>query len=677
MRSIKNFSILALTVLIIYNPSIASAAEDAKWLISTDPVDPSLSPEATELVLGVNYATDPAGTGAPGFGIKTFWDGSLLKRTKYARNQELGGFYVGSSEQADTDDLDNDPKTTMFRVVSWIGGSGEDENGDSVAIPWPEIEFAEGVKLFDLTFDRVDAAFVGKTTVNFVLDSATGFVNDPSSVDVIFKDDETPPVVTLDADSVSVEAGFPLTTEDNTPALADFIATITVTDNKDTLTTDSLDAFVLKDGELVAAPEGFAPGTYEITFIASDSSGNESEGVVVSLTVTDTTKPILSGVANVALSAVTKDGAPSAGILAATALDSVDGQVAVAYSVGGADVGDNFPLGETTVTVKAADNAGNMAEGTLVVTVSDTTNPVIVSAAGVALEADGELGYGGSSASIIAAIGVSDNVDDAPVVTLGASVPEVLPFGVTQVAVVVTDAAGNATEGTVPVTVADTTKPEFSGANLLVLTVDAADEVVASDDARVTTWLAGVTATDIVDGATDVTNSDLPSTFAVGEVVITFTSVDSRGNEATAEVTVLVTVGPAVTVADAITVVSLDGAAVPASQTQIAAFIAAASATDFSGAVLDVTNDAPDTFAIGDTLVTFSAVDADDRQGQNSSTVTVVAASAENDTDNDGMDDLFEVDNGLDPNADDAEADADGDGRSNLDEYLEGIQILM
>ena len=257
------------------------------------------------------------------------------------------------------------------------------------------------------------------------------------------------------------------------------------------------------------------------------------------------------------------------------------------------------------------------------------------------MEADGELGYGGSSASIIAAIGVSDNVDDAPVVTLGASVPEVLPFGVTQVAVVVTDAAGNATEGTVPVTVADTTKPEFSGANLLVLTVNAADEVVASDDARVTTWLAGVTAMDIVDGATDVTNSDLPSTFAVGEVVITFTSVDSRGNEATAEVTVLVTVVPAVTVADAITVVSLDGAAVPASQTQIAAFIAAASATDFSGAVLDVTNDAPDTFAIGDTLVTFSAVDADDRQGQNSSTVTVVAASAENDTDNDGMDDLF------------------------------------
>ena len=47
--------------------------------------------------------------------------------------------------------------------------------------------------------------------------------------------------------------------------------------------------------------------------------------------------------------------------------------------------------------------------------------------------------------------------------------------------------------------------------------------------------------------------------------------------------------------------------------------------------------------------MTFTAVDSDDRQGQRSSTVTVVAPAEENDTDNDGMDDLFEVNNGLDP----------------------------
>ena len=60
---------------------------------------------------------------------------------------------------------------------------------------------------------------------------------------------------------------------------------------------------------------------------------------------------------------------------------------------------------------------------------TDQTKPVIVSAAGVELEATGELGYAGSTDSIIAAILVSDNVDAAPVVTIGAGVPDVLPFG--------------------------------------------------------------------------------------------------------------------------------------------------------------------------------------------------------------------------------------------------------
>ena len=232
MVSIRKYTSIELSVLLLLGTSIA-LAEDTKWLITTEPVEPVFSPDATEIVLGVNYATDPASTPAPGFGIKAFWDGSLLKRTKYSRNQDLGGFYVGSSEQEDTDDLDNDPKTTMFRVVSWIGGSDEDDDGNPVAKPWPEIDFSEGVNLFDLTFDRANASFIGKTTVNFVLDSATGFINDSSSVEIIFKDDEIKPTITLAESSVTIEAQGPLTDEDNSPELTDYNATITVEDNKD------------------------------------------------------------------------------------------------------------------------------------------------------------------------------------------------------------------------------------------------------------------------------------------------------------------------------------------------------------------------------------------------------------------------------------------------------------
>ena len=652
---------------------MASAAVADNQIITVSPAEPAFGESDESVTFSVVYATDPENTGVPGFGLKMYFNSAVLEGKALNVNPDIGGQQTGPSVQADSADGDNDTSTDKVVVVAWIENTKQEGFGDTVSVPWPEVEdFTGGVSIIDVTFGRADTTFTGKSQINFILSTAAGFDAKADSFDIVFKDDETAPVVTLGDSSVTIEAVGPLTSEDSSTAFADFIKTITVSDNKDTLTTDNLDAFISQDGALVAAPEGFAPGTYEITLIASDSSGNKSEGVVVTLTVTDTTKPVLSGVANVALSAVTKDGAPSAGILAATALDSVDGQVAVAYSVGGADLGANFPLGETTVTVKAADAAGNMAEGSLVVTVTDTNSPIIASTAPVSLEADGATGYAGSKDAILSAVSATDNVDDAPMVTLSNDSLGDLPLGTTQVDVMVKDAAGNSTEAAVAVTVVDTTKPTITVSNL-VLTVDSADEVIFSSDARVSDWVTSVTATDIVDGTTAVASSVLPENFAVGDpVVITFTSTDDAGNAATAEGSVILTVGPAVSVAEAITVVSLDGAALPATQAQIAAFIAAATATDFAGSVLTVTNDAPDSYPVGVTVVTFSAVDADDRQGQRSSTVTVVAPAEENDTDQDGMDDLFEVNNGLDPNANDAAGDADGDGRSNLDEYKEG-----
>ena len=652
---------------------MASAAVADNQIITVSPAEPAFGESDESVTFSVVYATDPENTGVPGFGLKMYFNSAVLEGKALNVNPDIGGQQTGPSVQADSADGDNDTSTDKVVVVAWIENTKQEGFGDTVSVPWPEVEdFTGGVSIIDVTFGRADTTFTGKSQINFILSTAAGFDAKADSFDIVFKDDETAPVVTLGDSSVTIEAVGPLTSEDSSTAFADFIKTITVSDNKDTLTTDNLDAFISQDGALVAAPEGFAPGTYEITLIASDSSGNKSEGVVVTLTVTDTTKPVLSGVANVALSAVTKDGAPSAGILAATALDSVDGQVAVAYSVGGADLGANFPLGETTVTVKAADAAGNMAEGSLVVTVTDTNSPIIASTAPVSLEADGATGYAGSKDAILSAVSATDNVDDAPMVTLSNDSLGDLPLGTTQVDVMVKDAAGNSTEAAVAVTVVDTTKPTITVSNL-VLTVDSADEVIFSSDARVSDWVTSVTATDIVDGTTAVASSVLPENFAVGDpVVITFTSTDDAGNAATAEGSVILTVGPAVSVAEAITVVSLDGAALPATQAQIAAFIAAATATDFAGSVLTVTNDAPESYPVGVTVVTFSAVDADDRQGQRSSTVTVVAPAEENDTDQDGMDDLFEVNNGLDPNANDAAGDADGDGRSNLDEYKEG-----
>jgi len=575
-------------------------------------------------------------------------------------NSEVSGFLIGIQDKEDSSNEDGDASTDRYVLVAYAATGADQFPGEDTEFP---------VKLLSQNFKKVDSAFEGATKITFVAGPASGnTAKVPQNFSVRFKGDEIKPTITLAESSVTIEAQGPLTDEDNSQELTDYIATITVEDNKDDLTTDDIEvSLITKDGEEVADDNGFAPGTYEVTLVVKDSSQNESDPVVLTLTVVDTTAPLLSGVSDVTLAALNAEGIVSAGQLAISADDLVDGPIEFILTVDG-ETPSSYPLGETVVTVTATDKSGNTSTETLTVTVTDQTPPVISSSL-VTLEANGEVGFAGT-AGIIAAITVLDNVDLAPAVTIVGK--DVLSFVDTSVTVVAEDAAGNKTEGVVPVTVVDTTAPEFSGANQLILTVDAEDEVVAATDKRVTDWLTGVTATDLVDGDVEVTNSALPAQFAFGEEEITFTATDARNNTATKVVTVLVAVGPSVTVPDPILVVSLDGEPLPVSQTQIAAFIAEATAQDFSGSALEVSNDAPDPFPLGETVVTFTAVDAEAREGQNISSVTVIAPSAENDTDKDGMDDQFEVDNQLDPNVDDADEDADGDGRSNLDEYLEG-----
>ena len=658
MRNIQNpFTRIGRSALVALSTiAIALSAQAAEQKITGSPANIDVKAGATDITVELVYSvTDNQQT--TGASAKIFYDSKSLVFKSLAKAEDLPTPIAVTSEPGseslDTGNLDGDDTTDSFANIAYSDFGGE----------FPDAELlSDGSTLFaTVVFDLAETAEEDTVTkINFRGDTAAGFDFASESTTITIKGDEEPPVFTVANDAITIEAEG-VTTSADSEQLTAFIEGVVATDNIQGDISDDIEASV----------DAFPLGETVVTLTVADKSRNEAT-TTVTITVVDTTAPLLSGVSDVTLAAVNAEGIASAGQLAISADDLVDGPIEVILTVGGEPLPSSYPLGPTVVTVTATDKSGNTSTETLTVTVTDQTKPTIVSAAGVSLEATGELGYAGTSDSITAAILVSDNVDPAPVVTIGAGVPDVLPFGITQVSVVVTDAAGNTEEGVVPVTVADTTAPEFSGANQLILTVDTEDEVVSSTDKRVTDWLAGVTATDLVDGDVAVTNTALPAQFAFGEVEITFTATDTRNNTATKVVTVLVAVGPSVTVPDPILVVSLDGEPLPASQTQIAAFIAAATAQDFSGNSLEVTNDAPDTFPLEETVVTFKAVDADDREGQNLSSVTVIAPSAENDTDKDGMNDQFEVDNQLDPNVDDADEDADGDGRSNLDEYLEG-----
>lgn len=216
----------------------------------------------------------------------------------------------------------------------------------------------------------------------------------------------------------------------------------------------------------------------------------------------------------------------------------------------------------------------------------------------------------------------------------------------------------------------DEVLPELSNVpeTLMVSVTD--DNGAPATESSIKSFLEGVTASDNIDG--DITSSitnDAPSTFPNGDTTVTFTVTDSSGNVATASTVVSVVKGPKITVGDSITWVSADSSSVLGTNAVISALIGGATGVDFSGNAVDVTNDAPSEFPLGATTVTFSATDSDGRAGSASVVITIVAPLASGDADSDGMDDLFEVNNSLDPNVDDASGDPDGDGLNNLGEY--------
>jgi uncharacterized repeat protein (TIGR01451 family) len=195
------------------------------------------------------------------------------------------------------------------------------------------------------------------------------------------------------------------------------------------------------------------PGSYTITYTASDPSGHAAAPVTRTVTVVDTTKPVISGVADV--SVTTGAGATSCSAVVSdaqlgtiTASDSCGGPLSVARS--GVPAGNVFPVGSTTVIYTATDPSGNVATKTQTVTVADNTPPTISVPADIVVSLPLN--------SMATTVPVSYNVtaaDNCTLASLNVSPASGSSFstGVTTVTATATDAAGNVTTSTFKVTV--------------------------------------------------------------------------------------------------------------------------------------------------------------------------------------------------------------------------------
>jgi hypothetical protein len=194
---------------------------------------------------------------------------------------------------------------------------------------------------------------LGTTIVNATAHDAAG--NIATGKFSVTVRDTTPPVLTLPADLI-VEATGP------SGAVATFSASAA-----DLVSGNVPVSFSQASGTV------FPLGTTTVTVSATDAAGNSVSGTFT-VTVRDTTPPVLTLPANLVLEATSPNGAVAT--FSATAYDIVSGSLTVSLSP---ISGTTFPLGTTTVNASAQDTAGNVTTGSFTVTVRDTTAPTISS----------------------------------------------------------------------------------------------------------------------------------------------------------------------------------------------------------------------------------------------------------------------------------------------------------
>jgi hypothetical protein len=436
--------------------------------------------------------------------------------------------------------LFTDADSNDIHTATWTWGDGTTSTGTITA--------ATGTVSGTHTY-----AHAGNYSGSLALTDATGTTVTKTFSVTVGGGDSTAPVISLSG-NVTAEA----------TSAAGAVVTFAVT------ATDDTDGSVA----VTTAPASgsvFALGTTTVTATARDAAGNVATKTF-SVTVADTTAPVIT-----AQAVVTAEATSTAGAVVTFAPTATDlaGAVTVTTSLAS---GSTFPVGTTTVTTTATDTAGNTATATFVVTVTDTTKPVLSEPAAVTAEATSAAG-----ATVTFAATATDNV--GATVTYNKAPGSVFPVGDTTVTSTATEAAGNTVTATFVVSVTDTTKPVI--APLANLTLEATSPAGA-------TATFAATVTDAV-GATATYSRASGSTFPLGTTTVTINATDAAGNVAIARtftVTVRDTTAPVFSSLSAST-----GSLWPANHKMVAITLTAAT-SDLAGAVttkiVSVTSSEPD-----------------------------------------------------------------------------------
>ncbi|MFQ5717953.1 MAG: FG-GAP-like repeat-containing protein [Acidobacteriota bacterium] len=216
-----------------------------------------------------------------------------------------------------------------------------------------------------------------------------------------------------------------------------------------------------------------------------------------------------------------------------------------------------------------------------------------------------------------------------------AVIPVTIPSGTTGGPLVLTTRIpGLATEATCGVQVSSQTS--VCAPDLQAPSVSVTDSLIVAEQTTCggtpvdVLTASGFSADDLCDGSPAVALSDA-GPYPLGDTVVTITATDATGNSAAIDVTVRIedTTPPALSVPAPLVVTStqltVDGiGCAKIDNPAISAWLAGASATDVCATGTAIAHDAPDTFPVNTTTVTFTATDPSGNMTQATSDVQVV-----------------------------------------------------
>ena len=345
------------------------------------------------------------------------------------------------------------------------------------------------------------------------------------------------------------------------------------------------------------APEVFPLGETLVTWTATDISGNSASATQI-ISVIDTTLPTLLVPNDIQVEATSID----ANIVEFGSAEASD---LVEISSITNDAPEVFPLGETLVTWTTTDISGNSASATQIISVIDTTLPTVLVPNDIQVEAT-------SIDANIVEFGSAEASDLVEISSITNDAPEVFPLGETLVTWTTTDISGNSASATQIISVIDTTYPEI-----------AIPESFSFEAINQTANIFELSMIESADNTEIVSiTNDAPISFEYGTTIVTWTVVDISDNISTLEqeVHVIDTTLPTVLVPNDIQVeaTSIDANIVE---------FGSAEASDLVE-ISSITNDAPEVFPLGETLVTWTATDISGNSASATQIISVIDTTA-------------------------------------------------